>query len=59
MNLVWKHLLKGSKSREDTLYVNNDSLTGTSQYNVLLLQEVTGHGDTTSHSNLVGSTADT
>ena len=59
MNLVWKHLLRGPKCREDTLNVNNDRLTCTGQNNVLLLQEVTSHRDTTTHSYLVGSTADT
>ena len=48
---------KWSKCREDTLNVNYNCLTGTCKYNVLLLQEVTCHRDTTTHCNLVGGTA--
>ena len=48
---------KRPKSREDTLNVNNDSLTCTCKHYVLLLQEVTCHRNTTAHSNLIGSTA--
>ena len=52
-------LAKGSKCREDTLYVHNNRFAGSCQNYVLLLQEVAGHGDSAAHRNLVGGTADT
>ena len=50
---------KRSKSREDTLNVNNDRFTGACQNHVFLLQEVTSHRNSTTHSYFIGSTANT
>ena len=46
-----------AKGWEDTLYVHDDGLAGSRQHHVLLLQEVSGHGDSPSHSDFIGGTA--
>ena len=48
-----------SESRKDTLNIYDNSLAGTGQNNVLLLQEVSCHRNATAHCNLIRGTADT
>ena len=59
MNLVWKHLLRGPRAGEDALHVHDNGLAGAGQNHVLLIQEVTGHGDAVTHGDFVGGAAHT
>ena len=47
-----------AQCRENALYIHYNGFTGTGQHHIFLLQEISRHGYASSHSNLVGCTAD-
>ena len=52
-------LAQGAQSGEDALHVHDNGLAGAGQNHVLLIQEVTGHGDAVTHGDFVGGAAHT
>ena len=50
-------LAQRAQSGEDTLHVHHNGLAGAGEHHVLLVQEVTGHGDAVTHGHLVGGAA--
>ena len=48
-----------AQGRKNTLYIHHNGLTCSGQHHILLLQEVSGHGNAPPHGYFVGSTADT
>ena len=50
---------QGAQGGEDALHVHDNGLAGAGQNHVLLVQEVTGHGDAVTHGDLVGGAAHT
>ena len=50
-------LAQGAQCGEDALHVHHDGLAGAGQHHVLLVQEVTGHGDAVTHGDFIGENA--